>query len=79
MTNILLNDYESYQKIYLSKIICNKCKKYNTNIINQEYFKCDECQINLHLLCKFKHDKNHHIINYTDKNFICKKHYERYV
>ena len=30
-------------------------------------------------LCKSKHDKNHLIINYEDKNYICKKHNETFI
>ena len=30
-------------------------------------------------LCKSKHDNNHRIINYDDKNNICKKHNKSYL
>jgi len=40
---------------------------------------CNKCNINLCPLCKYKHDKNHNIINYNDKNYICKKHNDRYI
>ena len=66
------------QKIDISKTICNKCYKNNINI-NEELYKCNECNINLCPLCKYKHDKNHNIINYNDKNYICKKHKDRYI
>ena len=28
--------------------------------------------------CKIKHDKEHKIINYSENNYICDKHYEKY-
>ena len=71
--NISLNEYENIQKMDLSKIICNECFKHKTNI-NEELYLCNECSINLCPLCKFKHNKNHNIINYNDKYSICKKH-----
>ena len=76
--NILLNDFEKLQKIDLSKIICNECYKYN-KIINEEFYVCNDCGINLCPLCKFNHDKNHNIINHNDKKYICKKHNDRYI
>ena len=80
MENILLNDYENTQKVDLSQIICNNCYKYNlNNIFNKELYICNECNINLCPLCKYKHDKNHNFINYSDKNYICKKHKDGYI
>ncbi len=32
------------------------------------------CQI-----CKLNHDNNHNIINYNDKDYICRKHNEKFV
>ena len=34
--------------------------------------------INLCSLCKIKHDKNHKIIKYEEKDIICNKHYKIY-
>ena len=59
--NILLNEFENLQKIDISKNQCNKCYKNNINI-NEELYICNECNINLCQLCKYKHDKNHNII-----------------
>ena len=71
--NILLNEYENMQKIDISKTICNKCYKNNINI-NEELYICNDCNIKLCSLCKYKHNKRHNIINYNEKNYICKKH-----
>jgi len=80
LESISLNEYENMQKINLSKIICNDCYKYNkNNIYNEEFYICNECGINLCPLCKFKHNKNHNIINYNDKNSICKNHNDKYI
>ena len=76
--NILLNDFENFQKIDLSKIICNECYKYNI-ITKEQFFICNECKINLCLLCKYKHNINHNMINYNDKNYICIKHNDKYI
>ena len=73
--NILINKYENIQKIDLSKIKCNKCNEINkSNTHNNEFYICNACNKNLCPLCKLTHDKNHKIIKYDDKNYICKKH-----
>ena len=70
-----LNEFEQTQKINLNKIVCNKCNINNKgNTHNNEFYICNTCNINICPLCKTKHDKNHNIINYEDKNYICKKH-----
>ena len=75
--NILLNKYEETQKIKLNDIKCNICEINNkSNTYNNEFFICNTCNKNICPLCKSKHDKGHFIINYDDKNYICKKHNE---
>ena len=66
-----------YKKIDTSKIICNQC--YKNNIFNKELYICNDCNINLCPLCKYKHEKTHNIINYNDKNYICKKDNDRFI
>ena len=39
---------------------------------------CNKCNMNLCPLCKSNHDKNHKIINYDDKYYICNKHNKEY-
>jgi len=78
--NILLNEFENLQKIDLSQIICDNCTVNNkSNVFNQKFFMCIKCGMNLCPLCKAKHDQNHPIINYNDKNFICKKHNDKFI
>ena len=80
INNILINKYENNQKIDLSKIICNECNENNkSNTYNNEFYICNTCNKNICPLCKLNHNKNHIIINYDDKNYICKKHNESYI
>ena len=77
--NILLDEYENIENINLSKIICDICK--NNNILktfNNQFYKCLSYDKNICPLCKSKHNKNHEIINYIQKNYICKDHNEKY-
>ena len=76
--NIFFDEFEKMQKINLSKEICSECYKNNINI-NDEIYICNKCVINLCPLCISKHDKNHNIIKYNDKNYICKKHNYNYI
>ena len=78
--NILINEYIKTQIIDISKIICNECKEKNkNNTYNNEFYQCLNCNINLCPLCNSNHDKNHNIINYDDKYYICKLHNELYI
>ena len=73
--NILLNLFEESQKINLNEIICDICKKNNKkNTHNNEFFICNSCKKKMCPLCKSFHDKNHRIIKYEDKNYICESH-----
>ena len=80
INNISFDEYEKSQNKDISKIICGKCNKNNMyNSYNKEFYKCNECNINLCLLCKSNHDKNHKIINYKQINYICEKHNREYI
>ena len=71
INNILLKDYEKTQKIDISKIICNKCKKTNKKeVYGNEFYKCNTCQMNLCPLCKSAHDTNHKTINYHSYSLV---------
>jgi len=75
--NIKLSEYENLENIDISKIICNKCKKKNkSNTYHNEFYRCNICKINLCPLCKSNHNNNkdHKIINYDNKNYICEIH-----
>ena len=74
--NILLNEYENTQKIDISKIKCEECKKENkAKSYNNNFYRCNKCNKNLCPHCKEIHIKEEHkIINYDDKNYICNIH-----
>ena len=79
INNILIDKYENTQKIDLSKIKCDECNENNKgDTHNNEFYICNTCNKNICPLCKSKHDKNHIIIKYDDKNYICKKHNESF-
>ena len=48
--------------------------KSKSDTYKNEFFICCDCNMNLCPLCKSIHDKNHFIINYDNKNYICNKH-----
>ena len=77
INKILLNLFEKTQKIDLCQIICEICRQNNkSDTYDNEFYKCNTCNKNMCLICKMDHDKNHMIINYDDKNYICDKHNE---
>ena len=78
--NILLENYENTQNIDISKIICEICKENNKGNSDQNaFYRCNKCKINICPLCYSKHDKNHKIINYELKDYICEEHNEAFV
>ena len=74
--NILINKFNEYQEIDYSKIICNNCNKNYS--YNNEFYLCNICKINLCPICKSKHDNNHKIIKYKNKDYKCNIHNEKY-
>jgi len=74
---ISFDEYENTQDI--SKIICDNCKSISLGkSFNHSFYKCLDCKINICPLCKSKHNKEHSIINYEEKNFKCNIHKEHY-
>ena len=77
INNISIDEYEETQKINLTKIICDNCKKINkANSYQNLFYRCNIWQHNLCVLWKDKHDINHSLINLDDINYICKIHNE---
>jgi hypothetical protein len=75
INDILLNKYKETQKINLSKIVCEICNQNNkNNTYNNEFYRCNKCNKNICPLCKSIHDTSHNLINYDDKNYLCKNH-----
>jgi len=77
--NLIINGFNDFQKLNEKEILCKKCGNNKLEAYNNKFFICSNCNINLCPLCKNSHDKNHIIIDYEDKNNICKKHGERYI
>ena len=74
---ILLNEYDLTTKVEQSDIKCGICKENDKgNAYNNLFYICLNCKINLCPLCKSSHDKEHNIIDYDDKNYVCDKHNE---
>jgi hypothetical protein len=78
--NILIKDYLKTQEIDNSKIICSYCKiKNRSNIFNNNnFFRCGTCGGDICQSCTIKHNQNHIIINYDERNYICNNHNEIY-
>ena len=78
--NILFEEYEDTQFIDTSKIICEICKEKNKgNSYDNLFYRCNQCKLNICQLCKLNHNKNHNIINYELKDYICDMHNEGFV
>ena len=78
--SIFLNEFNSTQNINESKIICQNCGKYNkANVYKSIFYKCNSCKKDLCPICSSQHDKNHTVINYDDKNYICEQHNKSYI
>ena len=74
---ILLHKYEETQKMNISLIKCNICNKNNKgNTRDNLFFFCSTCNKNICPLCKSVHDKDHVIIDYDEKNYVCNQHKE---
>ena len=73
-TDILFDEFEKTQEIDITKIYCDICKNDKSNTTNNQFYRCNSCEINLCVICKLKHNKEHKIINYDQKNYICKFH-----
>ena len=68
INNILLEEFNFTQNLNEFKIRCNNCNNY--------FFKCINCNQNLCYFCKLIHNKEHKIINYEKKDYICNIHNE---
>ena len=79
-TNLSLKNYNSSQRIDLSKIVCNICKENDKSKTEKnEFYKCYECNMNICPTCKIKHNNEHHIYNYDKINYICVKHNNTFI
>ena len=75
--NISLDKYYNTQIIDESNIKCgNNCGITKAETFKGIFHKCLTCKKNLCPLCFAKHDKEHNIINYDKKNYVCENHGE---
>ena len=78
--NILLNEFEETQMIEQDKIICEICQKNKkNNSYENKFFNCLTCTKNICSLCTLNHSKEHKIINYDEKYYICHKHNDKFI
>lgn len=62
------------------KIICEICQKNKKiNSYENKFFNCLTCTKNICSLCTLNHSKEHKIINYDEKNYICHKHNDKFI
>ena len=77
--NIKFDEYINYQKIDLSKIICNKCTQVNKkDSINNEFYKCYTCNMNLCPMCRINHEDEHNVLNHDKRYYYCNLHHQKY-
>ena len=78
MDNIPLRKFKETQNIDISKILCSECKSSKANIYENKMHFCVKCKKNLCPLCKRTHDKDHKIVKYENKFFICEKDFGKF-
>ena len=77
--NIKLKEFQNKQKVNYTDIICDICKENNKGDSTDYQFKyCLTCKKNLCILCDYKHDKTHKVINHDNKYYICSKHNDKF-
>ena len=77
--NISISEYDYTQKIDESRIKCNKCNKTKNESFNNLFYICGICNIKLCPLCSSIHNKEHKLIEYDSKNYLCIKHKEQFI
>ena len=78
--NIQLKEFEKTQYINQSTIICDICKERNkSESFDNKFFICFDCKKNLCPICKDKHEKEHLIFDYDDRDFYCQDHSDGYI
>jgi len=79
LKNIEFENFIETQNIGKFRVKCNNCNKIEENIKYDKFYNCLKCNKYLCKFCKIIHDKEHKIIKYKDKNYICNIHNERYI
>jgi len=77
--DLFIDEFLNTQNINISEIICQKCNIYNKGKVQDyKFYRCNSCNLNLCPICYSNHDKNHKLINYDDKYYICEEHNKEY-
>ena len=74
---ISLDEFDKTQFVNENKILCDICNKRSKGKATEEKFwRCGTCNKNICIICKSAHDKDHILIEYNKKNYVCHKHNE---
>ena len=75
-----INEFDKTQYVDQAKIICDICKNKNkSETYDNKFFICYSCKMNLCPLCQMNHDKSHYIVDYEQKDYICRDHFDTYI
>ena len=75
--SLTFDEFEKSQMIDESKIKCDFCQNSNkSKTYENTFYICFSCKKNLCPLCKASHEKNHVVIDYSQKDFKCNIHNE---
>ena len=77
--DVLFSDYKATQRIDESKILCELCQKNNkASTFENQFYRCLTCKKNICPLCKSSDNKNHDFIDFSQYNFMCFTHNEKF-
>ena len=77
--DISFSDIKDNLKVDESKIICKFCNNNNkASTFNNKFYICISCKKYLCPFCQSSHDKQHDIIDFNQKNYICFQHNEKF-
>ena len=72
INKILLDEFAKTQKFKEPDIQCKNCR--DKNNIEQMYYRCYKCKINLCHFCYSIHNQTHKIVNCDQNDYICSIH-----
>jgi hypothetical protein len=75
INKILLDEFAKTQQFKEPDIQCKNCR--DKNNIEQIYYRCYKCKINLCHFCYSIHNQTHKIVNCDQNNYICSVHGDR--
>ena len=78
INDITLDEFQNFQKIDSSKIICNDCKN-NNKRDSYNFYKCLTCEKDLCPLFMNQTHKEHDYIEYDKIKYLCNLHNESFI